>query len=116
MAGNPASALCTVRDQFLTGRNRSSLTKINADFFKWINEYHHTVHRGIAMSPLNKKLTDQGNGLVQCLLCLLYPQVPSSPWVTHGGSLSRGKYTLRLCFNAANNRAQMERSGICGPR
>jgi hypothetical protein len=55
----------TVKDQFLTGRKTSSLTKLNADYGEWINEYHHTVHRGIAMSPLNKKLTDQGNGLVQ---------------------------------------------------
>lgn len=55
----------TVRDQFLTGRNRSSLTKINTDFGEWINEYHHTIHQGIGMSPLNRKLTEQKNELVQ---------------------------------------------------
>jgi len=55
----------TVRDQFLTGRGRSSLEKINADFGEWVNEYHHTIHRGIGMSPLNRKLIDQGNELVQ---------------------------------------------------
>jgi hypothetical protein len=49
----------------LTGRNRSSLTKINTDFGEWINEYHHTIHQGIGMSPLNRKLTEQKNELVQ---------------------------------------------------
>jgi hypothetical protein len=54
-----------VRDGFLTGRATTSLDKLNADFAVWLNQYHHTQHRGLAMSPLSRKLTDAGPALKQ---------------------------------------------------
>lgn len=55
----------SVRDGFLTGRGRTSLDKLNADFSAWINQYHHTPHRILKMSPLERKLTDTGAALRQ---------------------------------------------------
>jgi transposase InsO family protein len=55
----------SVRDGFLTGRDRTSLDKLNADFAVWINQYHHTTHRILGMSPLERKLTDTGEPLKQ---------------------------------------------------
>lgn len=55
----------SVREQFLTGRSRTSREKLNADFVEWINSYHHTTHRILGMSPLDRKLADTGPGLRQ---------------------------------------------------
>ena len=55
----------TVRDGFLTGRNKSSLEKLNSDFSAWLNHYHHSVHSSLGMSPLERKLTDKGSELRQ---------------------------------------------------
>jgi transposase InsO family protein len=55
----------TVRDGFLTGRGRSSLNKLNTDFTAWLNHYHHTIHRSLKMSPLERKLVDTGPSLKQ---------------------------------------------------
>jgi transposase InsO family protein len=50
----------TVRGQFLTGKECSSLTKLNEDLQQWIACYHQTVHTGLDMSPLNRKDIDTG--------------------------------------------------------
>ena len=55
----------TVREGFLTGRDRTSIDKLNADFAAWINQYHHTTHRILGMSPLERKLADTGEALKQ---------------------------------------------------
>ena len=55
----------SVRDGFLTGRERTSLDKLNADFAAWVNQYHHSVHRILEMSPLERKLADTGEPLKQ---------------------------------------------------
>lgn len=55
----------SVREGFLTGRDRTSLEKINTDLAQWINSYHHTTHRILGISPLDRKLTDTGPGLRQ---------------------------------------------------
>lgn len=55
----------TVRDGFLTGRARTSLQKINADFAEWLNDYHHRPHSSLGISPLQRKLTDAGPVLRQ---------------------------------------------------
>ncbi len=55
----------SVRDSFLTGRDKSSLQKLNADFANWVELYHHRIHRSLAQSPLNRKLDDRGEELKQ---------------------------------------------------
>jgi transposase InsO family protein len=55
----------TTRDSLLTGRPRSSLDKLNAELAAWVNQYHHAPHRGLGMSPLQRKLTDSGAQLKQ---------------------------------------------------
>jgi transposase InsO family protein len=55
----------SVRDGFLTGRDRTSLDKLNTDFAAWINQYHQTTHRILGTSPLERKLTDTGPALKQ---------------------------------------------------
>jgi len=55
----------SVREGFLTGRDRTSLDKLNADFSAWINQYHQSQHRTLGMSPLDRKLTDTGPALKQ---------------------------------------------------
>ncbi len=55
----------SVREGFLTGRDKTSLEKLNADFCVWLNHYHHTPHRILGMSPLQRKLTDTGPELKQ---------------------------------------------------
>lgn len=55
----------SLRDSMLTGRERTSLDKLNADLTKWINEYHHRRHRILGMSPLDRKLTHTGPQLKQ---------------------------------------------------
>jgi len=55
----------SVRDGFLTGRERTSIDKLNADFAAWVNQYHHTTHRILGMTPLDRKLMDNGTVLKQ---------------------------------------------------
>lgn len=55
----------TIRDQFLTGREKSSLKKLNEDFALWLNQYHNKIHSSLQMSPLNKKLAVQKQPLKQ---------------------------------------------------
>jgi len=55
----------SVRDGFLSGRPRTSLEKLNADFNEWIVNYHNRPHKSLGMSPLNRKLIDQGDRLYQ---------------------------------------------------
>jgi len=55
----------SVRDGFLTGRPQTSLEKLNADFNEWIVDYHNKPHSTLGMSPLNRKLIDEGEQLVQ---------------------------------------------------
>ena len=52
----------SAREGFLTGRDRSSLEKLNTDLVEWINQYHHKPHRTLGMSPLDRKLSDTGPG------------------------------------------------------
>lgn len=55
----------TVREGFLTGRERTSLDKLNADFAAWINTYHHSHHSTLGMTPLDRKLIDTAEPLRQ---------------------------------------------------
>lgn len=55
----------SVRDGLITGRQRTSLDKLNADLAAWINQYHQTPHRMLGMSPLDRKLTDTAPALKQ---------------------------------------------------
>jgi putative transposase len=55
----------TVRDGFLTGRDKTSLDRLNADFSAWVNQYHQTIHHTLTISPLDRKLTDKGPQLKQ---------------------------------------------------
>jgi putative transposase len=55
----------SVRDQFLTGKDTSTLAKLNEDLQKFIALYHQTVHTALEMSPLNRKDIDQGPPLKQ---------------------------------------------------
>lgn len=55
----------TVRESFLTGREKTSLDKLNADLSSWINTYHHTPHHALGMTtPLDRKLSDKGTPLL----------------------------------------------------
>jgi transposase InsO family protein len=58
----------SVREGFLTGRDRTSLEKLNTELIEWINHYHHSPHRTLGMSPLDRKLADTGTGLKQIAL------------------------------------------------
>jgi transposase InsO family protein len=55
----------SVREGFLTGRDRTSLEKLNTDLVEWISLYHHSPHRTLGMSPLDRKLADTGTALKQ---------------------------------------------------
>jgi hypothetical protein len=55
----------SVREGFLTGRERTTLDKLNKDLAAWINEYHHAQHSALKMSPLNRKDIDTGLALKQ---------------------------------------------------
>ncbi len=55
----------SVRDGLLTGRQRTSLQKLNADLAQWVTQYHQSIHSTLTMSPLNRKLADQGVPLAQ---------------------------------------------------
>jgi transposase InsO family protein len=52
-----------VRESFLAGKDKKSIEKLNADFSVWINTYHHTPHRTLGISPLERKLSDKGAAL-----------------------------------------------------
>ena len=55
----------SAREGFLTGRDRTRLSKLNADLTAWIVHYHQSPHRILGMSPLERKLTDKGPALRQ---------------------------------------------------
>lgn len=55
----------SLRDGLLSGRQKSTLQKLNADLAAWIDQYHQSTHSALAMSPLNRKLSDQGRPLEQ---------------------------------------------------
>jgi putative transposase len=55
----------SVREGFLTGRDKTTLEKLNTDFSTWLNHYHTTPHSTLALSPLDRKLTDTGQALKQ---------------------------------------------------
>jgi len=55
----------SIQDSLITGRARTSLDKLNSDLAAWINQYHHTRHSTLALSPLDRKLTDAGPALKQ---------------------------------------------------
>jgi transposase InsO family protein len=55
----------SLRDGFLTGRPKSTLQKLNADLAQWVEMYHQSIHSALDMSPLNRKLIDQGQPLPQ---------------------------------------------------
>lgn len=50
----------TVRDGFLDEYETTSLKQLNENFSVWLNEYHNTPHSALGMSPLNRKLIDEG--------------------------------------------------------
>jgi transposase InsO family protein len=55
----------SVREGFLTGRDRTTLEKLNTDLSAWITRYHQSPHRTLGMSPLERKLSDAGPTLRQ---------------------------------------------------
>jgi transposase InsO family protein len=55
----------SVREGFLTGRDRTTMDKLNADLSAWIVHYHQSPHHSLGMSPLCRKLTDKGPALRQ---------------------------------------------------
>jgi putative transposase len=55
----------SVRDGFLTGRDKCTLAKLNSEFTDWLTHYHNTQHTSLGMSPLNRKLADTGPALRQ---------------------------------------------------
>ena len=55
----------SVRDGLLSGRPKTSLQKLNADLAQWVAQYHQGIHSTLGMSPLNRKLADQGATLKQ---------------------------------------------------
>lgn len=55
----------TVREDFLAGKEKTTQKKLNADFAYWLNTYHHRTHHSLGISPLDRKLSDQGQELRQ---------------------------------------------------
>lgn len=55
----------SVRDNFLAGRSKTTLEKLNADLAQWITTYHQSPHRSLGCSPLERKLRDRGQQLKQ---------------------------------------------------
>jgi hypothetical protein len=55
----------SIREGLLDGRPHSTLQKLNADLAQWLAQYHQALHSAIGMSPLNRKLIDQGQPLEQ---------------------------------------------------
>ena len=54
-----------VREGFLTGITTTTLENLNAALSVWIQQYNSTVHSMLGMSPLDRKLTDNGAPLQQ---------------------------------------------------
>jgi putative transposase len=54
-----------VRDSFLADYTPSTLQRLNDDFTIWLKDYHNRVHSSLKMSPLNRKLIDEGAELRQ---------------------------------------------------
>jgi hypothetical protein len=55
----------SARDGFLTGRDRTTLDRLNADLTAWISQYHQKIHSSLGMSPLDRRLGDTGPQLRQ---------------------------------------------------
>jgi putative transposase len=55
----------SVREGFLTGRDKTTLEKLNTEFTHWLNSYHQRPHRSLNCSPLERKLCDTGAPLKQ---------------------------------------------------
>jgi len=54
-----------VRDSFLAEYKLTTLEQINNDFALWLKQYHNRLHSSLGMSPLNRKLIDEGSELKQ---------------------------------------------------
>jgi putative transposase len=55
----------SVRQGFLDDYKPTTLDQLNADFSSWLAQYHNRPHSTLHMSPLNRKLIDQGTELKQ---------------------------------------------------
>ena len=55
----------TVRDNFLAGKEKTTLKKLNADWVQWLNTYHNRRHHSLGITPLDRKLSDHGVELRQ---------------------------------------------------
>lgn len=53
----------TVREGFLDEYETTSLKQLNNNFIVWLNGYHNTTHNALGMTPLNRKLIDEGPAL-----------------------------------------------------
>lgn len=49
-----------VREGFLDDYTPTTLEQLNHDFSLWVAHYHNKVHSALGMSPLNRKLIDEG--------------------------------------------------------
>jgi putative transposase len=47
----------TVREQFLSEQHARTLDRLNTDLAEYLAEYHRRIHRGIDVSPLQKRLS-----------------------------------------------------------
>lgn len=54
-----------VRDGFLDDYKTTTLDQLNNNFSQWINHYHNKLHSTLGMSPLTRKLVDEGALLKQ---------------------------------------------------
>lgn len=52
-----------VREAFLDEYTPVTLQQLNTSFSHWLQEYHNRPHRALGMSPLNRKLIDEGPAL-----------------------------------------------------
>lgn len=52
-----------VREGFLDEYQTTTLKVLNENFTTWLNEYHNKPHSALGMSPLNRKISDEGPAL-----------------------------------------------------
>lgn len=50
----------TVRDGFLADNTDTTIKKLNESFTTWLNQYHNKPHSALGMSPLNRRMIDEG--------------------------------------------------------
>jgi len=55
----------TVREGFLDEYKTTTIQQLNHNFSAWLNQYHNSPHSALGMSPLNRKLVDEGPALRQ---------------------------------------------------